>query len=194
MCKSYKILLYLFTSILEGKCISSCLFYHYLDKRSIQSLIKNEFMEKICDKKISRIYHILSTLIKYIHFDAQLYDALEKVIQSHKLIDQPYFLSVELYKKILSYNPTKENCVQFYRYLVVNAWEFESIIVKGLLFEKKYEEIKEFAMLHIFATIDTSFFMESSVWRNVDYEEYLESRNIDWRVEPTFEDSFQLFP
>lgn len=151
-------------------------------------------MEKICDKKISRIYHILSTLIKYIHFDAQLYDALEKVIQSHKLIDQPYFLSVELYKKILSYNPTKENCVQFYRYLVVNAWEFESIIVKGLLFEKKYEEIKEFAMLHIFATIDTSFFMESSVWRNVDYEEYLESRNIDWRVEPTFEDSFQLFP
>ena len=99
MCKSYKILLYLFTSILEGKCISNCLFYHYWDKRSIQSLTKNEFMEKICDKKISRIYHILSTLIKHIHFDAQLYDALEKVVQSHKLIDQPYFLSVELYKK-----------------------------------------------------------------------------------------------
>lgn len=66
--------------------------------------------------------------------------------------------------------------------------------LKDLLFEKKYEEIKEFAIQHTFATIDTSFFVESSVWRNVNYEEYLESRNIDWRVEPTFEDSLRLFP
>lgn len=194
MCKKYKILLYLFTSILEGKCISSCLFYHYWDKRTTHSLTKNEFMEKFCDKKISRIYYILYNLITDVEFDSQLYGLLKMVIQSQKLIDQPYFLAIELYKKILSYNLNKENCVHFYRYLVINAWEFESFIVKGLLFEKKYEEIKEFAIQHTFATIDTSFFMESSVWRNVDYEEYLESRNIDWRVETTFEDSFQLFP
>ena len=95
---------------------------------------------------------------------------------------------------MLSYNPNKENCVHFYRYLIINAWEFEGTIVKGLLFEKKYEEIKEFAIQHTFATVDNSFFMESSIWRNVDYEDYLETRNIDWRVEPTFEDSFRLFP
>ena len=151
-------------------------------------------MENFCDKKISRVYHILYTLINDIHFDTQLYDVLEMVVQSHKLIDQPYFLSVELYKKLLSHNPNKENCVHFYRYLVINTWEYEGIIVKGLLFEKKYEEIKDFAIQHTFATIDTSFFMESGVWRNVDYEEYLDSQNIDWRVEPTFEDSLQLFP
>ena len=194
MCKRYKILLYLFTSILDGECISDCLFYHYWDKRTTHSLTKNEFMEKFCDKKISRIYYILYNLITDVEFDSQLYSLLEMVIQSENLIDQPYFLAIEVYKKILSYNLNKENYVHFYRYLVINAWEFESIIVKGLLFEKKYEEIKEFSIQHTFATIDTSFFMESSVWRNVDYEEYLESRNIDWRVEPTFEDSFQLFP
>ena len=194
MYKKYKILLYLFTSILEGKCISWCLFEHYWDKRTTHSLTKNEFMQKFCDKKISRIYHILYNLITNVHFDAQLYDLLKMVIQSHELIDQPYFLAVELYKKMLSYNPNKENCVHFCRYLIINAWEFEGTIVKGLLFEKKYEEIKEFAIQHTFATIDTSFFMESSIWRNVDYEEYLESRNIDWRVEPTFEDSLRLFP
>ena len=168
MCKRYKILLYLFTNILEGKCITSCLFYHYWDKRTTHALTKNEFMENFCDKKISRVYHILYTLINDIHFDTQLYDVLEMVVQSHKLIDQPYFLSVELYKKLLSHNPNKENCVHFYRYLVINAWEYEGIIVKGLLFEKKYEEIKDFAIQHTFATIDTSFFMESGVWRNVD--------------------------
>ena len=194
MHKRYKILLYLFTSILEGKCISWCLFDHYWDKRTTHSLTKNEFMQKFCDKKISRIYHILYNLITNVHFDAQLYDLLERIIQSEKLIDQPYFLSVELYKKILSYNSNKENCVHFYRYLGIHAWEFESIIIKGLLFEKKYEEIKEFAIHHTFATVDNSFFMESSIWRNVDYEDYLETRNIDWKVEPRFEDSFQLFP
>ena len=151
-------------------------------------------MEKFCDKKISRIYYILYNLITDVEFDSQLYGLLKMEIQSQKLIDQPYFLAIEQYKKILSYNLNKENCVHFYRYLVINAWEFESFIVKGLLFEKKYEEIKEFSIQHTFATIDTSFFMESSVWRNVDYEEHLESRNIDWRVETTFEDSFQLFP
>ena len=194
MCKRYKILLYLFTSILDGKNIFDCLFYQYWDKRTIHTLTKTEFLEKYCDKKISRIYHILYNLITNVHFDAQLYDLLKMVIQSHELIDQPYFLAVELYKKMLSYNPNKENCVHFYRYLIINAWEFEGTIVKGLLFEKKYEEIKEFAIQHTFATIDTSFFMESSIWRNVDYEEYLESRNIDWKVEPRFEDSFRLFP
>ena len=194
MCKRYKILLYLFTSILDGKNIFDCLFYQYWDKRTIHTLTKTEFLEKYCDKKISRIYHILYNLITNVHFDAKLYDLLKMVIQSHELIDQPYFLAVELYKKMLSYNPNKENCVHFYRYLIINAWEFEGTIVKGLLFEKKYEEIKEFAIQHTFATIDTSFFMESSIWRNVDYEEYLESRNIDWGVEPTFEDSFRLFP
>ena len=193
MCKRYKILLYLFTSILDGKSISDCLFYHYWDKRTTHSLTKNEFMEKFCDKKISRIYYILYNLITDVEFDSQLYGLLKMVIQSENLIDQPYFLAIELYKKILSYNLNKANCVHFYRYLIINAWEFESFIVKGLLFEKKYEEIKDFAIQHTFATIDTSFFMESSVWRNVDYEEYLESRNIDWRVETTFEDSFQLF-
>ena len=194
MCKRYKILLYLFTSILDGKNIFDCLFYQYWDKRTIHSLTKTEFLEKIWDNKISRIYYILYNLITDVHFDSQLYDLLEKLIQSEKLICQPYFLAIELYKKILSYNPNKENCVHFYRYLIINAWEFESFIIKGLLFEKKYEEIKEFAIQHTFATIDTSFFLESSIWRNVDYEEYLESRNIDWRVETTFEDSFQLFP
>ena len=194
MSKKYKVLLYLFTSILDGKSISNCLFYQYWDKRTIHSLTKTEFLEKFCDKKISRIYYILYNLITNIHFDAQLYDLLERIIQSEKLIDQPYFLAIELYRKILSYNPNKENCVYFYRYLGINAWEFESIIIKGLLFEKKYEEIKEFAIYHTFATVDNSFFLESSIWRNVDYEDYLETRNIDWRVEPTFEDSFRLFP
>ena len=194
MYKKYKILLYLFTSILDGKNIFDCLFYHYWDKRTIHTLTKTEFLEKFCYKKISRIYYILYNLITDIEFDSQLYGLLERVIQSENLIDQPYFLAIELYKKILSYNPNKENCVHFYIYLIINAWEFEGIIVKGLLFEKKYEEIKEFALQHTFATIDNSFFLESSIWRNVDYFEYLESRNIDWRVEPTFEDSFQLFP
>ena len=146
MCKRYKILLYLFTSILDGKNIFDCLFYQYWDKRTIHTLTKTEFLEKYCDKKISRIYHILYNLITNVHFDAQLYDLLKMVIQSHELIDQPYFLAVELYKKMLSYNPNKENCVHFYRYLIINAWEFEGTIVKGLLFEKKYEEIKEFAI------------------------------------------------
>ena len=177
-----------------GKNIFDCLFYQYWDKRTIHTLTKTEFLEKFCYKKISRIYCILYNLITDIKFDSQLYGLLERVIQSENLIDQPYFLAIELYKKILSYNPNKENCVHFYIYLTINAWEFEGIIVKGLLFEKKYEEIKEFAIQHTFATIETSFFLESSIWRNVDYEEYLESRNIDWRVEPTFEESFQLFP
>ena len=194
MCKRYKILLYLFTSILDGEDIFDCLFYQYWDKRTIHTLTQTEFLEKFCDKKISRIYYILYNLITDVEFDIQLYGLLERVIQSENLIYQPYFLAIELYKKILSYNLNKENCVHFYRDLIINAWEFESFIVKGLLFEKKYEEIKEFALQHTFATIDNSFFLESSIWRNVDYVEYLESRNIDWRVEPTFEDSFQLFP
>lgn len=194
MCKRYKILLLLLTSILEGKTISSCLFYHYWNQRTIQSVTKTKFWEIIGNKKLSRIYHILCTTITDIHLDDQLCHLLERIIQLEKLIDQPYFLSIELYKKILSYNSNKENGVHFYRYLGINAWEFESIIIKGLLFQKKYEEIKEFAIHHTFATVDNSFFMESSIWRNVDYEDYLETRNIDWRVEPRFEDSFRLFP
>ena len=78
-------------------------------------------MEKFCDKKISRIYYILYNLITDVEFDSQLYGLLKMVIQSQKLIDQPYFLAIELYKKILSYNL---NCVHFYRYFVINAWEF----------------------------------------------------------------------
>ena len=74
MCKRYKILLYLFTSILEGKCISWCLFDHYWDKRTTHSLTKTEFLEKIWDNKISRIYYILYNLINDVHFDSQLYD------------------------------------------------------------------------------------------------------------------------
>ena len=94
MCKRYKILLYLFTSILDGECISDCLFYHYWDKRTTHSLTKNEFMEKFCDKKISRIYYILYNLITDVEFDSQLYSLLEMVIQSENLIDQPYFLAI----------------------------------------------------------------------------------------------------
>ena len=118
MYKKYKILLYLFTSILDGKNIFDCLFYQYWDKRTIHTLTKTEFLEKFCYKKISRIYCILYNLITDIKFDSQLYGLLERVIQSENLIDQPYFLAIELYKKILSYNPNKENCVHFYIYLM----------------------------------------------------------------------------
>ena len=91
MCKRYKILLYLFTSILDGEDIFDCLFYQYWDKRTIHTLTQTEFLEKFCDKKISRIYYILYNLITDVEFDIQLYGLLERVIQSENLIYQPYF-------------------------------------------------------------------------------------------------------
>ena len=91
MCKRYKILLYLFTSILDGEDIFDCLFYQYWDKRTIHTLTQTEFLEKFCDKKIFRIYYILYNLITDVEFDIQLYGLLERVIQSENLIYQPYF-------------------------------------------------------------------------------------------------------
>lgn len=131
--KKYKIIEELLLFLINGN-----LCFRYTDKYKTKNM-NDHLLTLHINKKIT----IFLMCMEKVEFDDNLYSKLEKAIKSSAIIDMVYVVSIKLFQKAIFYNPSRENFIYFYRYLGIHGWECESIILKGLLFEKKYDEIKK---------------------------------------------------